>query len=93
MKILTKFSFDIIAEQKLSSDKRYIVEVKGQLPKVCFNVSDIQLSQILVILELMYEWVLDKQKNGRRDNIFNEKIENEFKRILLKMSKEEKLTT
>lgn len=50
MKILSKFSFDIIAEQKLSSDKKYIVEVKGQLPRVCFMISDIQLSQILVFL-------------------------------------------
>lgn len=50
MKILSKFSFDIMAEQKLSSDKKYIVEVKGQLPRVCFMISDIQLSQILVFL-------------------------------------------
>lgn len=49
------------------------MEVKGQLPRVNFQITDIQLSQILVVCELIYEWVIDKEKNGRRNNIYDEK--------------------
>lgn len=75
MKIFSKFTFDFVIEQKLSSDKKYVVEVKGQIPKVNIKITDIQLSQMVVFLELIYEWVIDKQKNGRRSNIFDEKQE------------------
>lgn len=71
MKILTRFSFDLLAEQKLSADKKYIVELKGQLPKVSFLITDIQISQILVACELIYEWIIEKEKNGRRNFIFD----------------------
>lgn len=64
------------------------MEIKGQLPKVCFNITDLQLSQILVVFELIYEWVIDKEKNGRKNFNFDEKTEAEFKKILLKLSKE-----
>lgn len=64
------------------------MEIKGQLPKVCFSITDLQLSQILVVCELIYEWVIDKEKNGRKNFNFDEKTETEFKKILLKLSKE-----
>ena len=75
MKIFSKFGFDVIIEQKLSSDQKYVVEVKGQLPKIRFDISDVQLSQIIVFVELIYEWVINREKKGTRRNVFTEKIE------------------
>lgn len=51
------------------------MDVNVQLPKVEMQMSDRQFSQVMIVLELFYEWWLDMEKNGRRTNTFDEKIQ------------------
>ena len=89
---MTEFSFEIIGEQHFSKEKRYAIEIRPQFSKLAFSITDRQFSQFLSILEFVYEWWLNLQKNGNKLYSYSDKVEEYFKATILKLSKDEKMT-
>jgi hypothetical protein len=68
---ISDFSFDMVLEQYFSKDKKYVVEIKPQFPKLSLELSSTELSQLLIIGELFYEWGIGTLKRGKKEHGFN----------------------
>ena len=93
LKIFTNISMKAVGTQRFSQDLRYLVDVEVDINSIDFKINNKQLSQLIYCSQHFYEYGLNIAKNGRKGYDFNEEVQKNYKNLILKIAKDEKLTS
>ena len=92
LKTLAVLGMAVMGTQTFAEDMRYNLELKVQMSKIDFYVSDQQLSQLINTFQHFYEFALNLRKHGGRTFSFEDHVEKTYRGIIGKLARDEKLT-
>jgi hypothetical protein len=82
MSNLAALSFQAMASQTCSEDRRYDVIVSAHILKIDLTVSDGQLSKLMFVSQHCYEFYLNSYKNRQKTMAFDHSNQNQFQNMV-----------